>query len=67
MTTTLFALRMHSGFPTGTLLHRPLISSKIVSGIDERDVTERLRKITHLTPRLRIVLLGEEADVIPKG
>src|SRR5437762_10611307 len=39
-------------------------SSEIERRIDQRDVRERLGEIAHLTLRPRIILLGEEPDVI---
>ena len=53
-------------FPS-PFLHRPIITCKTVSGVNQGDVTEGLRKIPHLAPIPRIVFLGEEADVVPKG
>ena len=38
--------------------------AEVVGGVDEGDVGERLRKVADLPPRARVVLLGEQADVV---
>src|SRR5947208_2240898 len=56
----------------GALLHRlPGARSRGAGEVerraDERDVRERLRKITQLPPELRRELLGEQANIVAQG
>lgn len=46
------------------VLGRAVGPGQIVRGIDQRDMREGLRIVANLPPRLRIVLLGKEADIV---
>lgn len=47
-----------------TLLRRLLHLAQVPRRLSEREVAERLRKSAKLPPRPRIVLLGEQADIV---
>jgi len=49
------------------LLRRAVAAREVEGRVDERDVRERLREVAHLPPALRVVLLGEQADVVANG
>src|SRR5690242_527079 len=48
----------------GLLAARGLHTPEVERGIDERDVREGLREISDLSFDARIVLLGEQSDII---
>src|SRR5262245_59871849 len=46
------------------VLGGPAAPREIARGVDQPDVRERLRKVAQESPRARIVLLGQKADVV---
>src|SRR5262245_19128304 len=50
-----------------TLMSRLARATQIVRGIDERDVRERLREVSDLSPALDVVLLCQQPDVVADG
>ena len=52
-------------FPAvSALLRGSLRAGQVVGGVDQRDVREGLRKVADLAGEARVVLLGEESDVV---
>src|SRR5436853_888401 len=54
------------------LLSRPLVHrlrgvTEVERRVDERDVRERLREVADLAAQPRVVLLGQQADVVAQG
>src|SRR5579872_1133000 len=65
--------RMHGGSfrrwrrtSIGTRAHicRSFEAGKILRGIDQKDVAKGLRKIAQMTSGMRIIFLGQQADVV---
>ena len=48
----------------GALLGRSLAAGQVERCVDQRDVRKRLRKVPELASEPRIVLLGQEADIV---
>src|SRR4029079_9084328 len=48
----------------GAVSRGALDARKVERGVDERYVRERLRKVAELASHARVVLLGEEPDVV---
>src|SRR5260370_18651001 len=46
-----------------TLFRRPVIAGKIVGGIDEANVAERLREVSHLALRPGVIFLRQQPHV----
>ena len=58
-----------SVMPDGLLAFRPMLRgsvgpSQIMRGVDQSDMRERLRVVADLSPCPRIVLFGEQTDIV---
>ena len=51
----------------GALVHRAVVVREVVRRVDEADVRERLREVAEQPLRRRVVLLGEQADVVARA
>src|SRR6266481_2621623 len=49
-----------------TLFRRPVIAGKIIGGIDEANVAERLREVSHLALRPGVIFLRQQPHVVAK-
>src|SRR3546814_15407414 len=46
------------------LLGRTAAAAQVVAGVDQADMRERLREVAELAAEPRVVLLGEQAEVV---
>src|ERR1700722_13956354 len=58
---------MTVGLGVEPLLRRALRQRKIMRAVDEADMREGLRKIAELALAARVVLLGEQSDIVAQG
>src|SRR6266446_2696532 len=59
--------RTLDGLIAGALLGRLLGARQVEAGVDERHVAEGLRVIALLASQVRLVLLGQQAEVVADG
>src|SRR5712691_200411 len=57
-------IEVHAAMLPRSLMYRLGCVTEVMRGVDERDVRERLREVADLAAAARVVLLGQQADVV---